>query len=300
MQTPKLSIFRIFTRAARPWMLAAVTLFYLLGLGTAVYLGELIRWQIAATGWGAAVFLMVSSFWLKAYFDRLADPLGKRSGENAPEQRLEPGLWLQMAVTALAAGAALTVALIFQGALSLTGWLVLGLAFALAFFYAVPPLRLSETAWGEMAQALLAANLIPALAFVLQVGEIHRLIAMLTFSLTAWTLAAFLALGLKDYARDLKWGRKTLLLTLGWQRGMVLHNVLIMSGYLLLVTASAVGLPWRLTWPVLLTLPLGLFEIWQVVQINNGAKPRWPLLDLTARGLVGISAYLLAISVWLG
>ena len=109
-----------------------------------------------------------------------------------------------------------------------------------------------------------------------------------------------LAFELQDYLPDIRQGKRTLLVRVGWQRGMWLHNLSIVVAYVLLGTALFEGLPWRITWPVLLTLPLGIFQIWQVNQIALGAKPRWQLLTGIGLALFALVAYLLAFGFWFG
>jgi 1,4-dihydroxy-2-naphthoate octaprenyltransferase len=143
-------------------------------------------------------------------------------------------------------------------------------------------------------------NLIPALAFLLQTGEFHRLLALLTFPLTFLYLATNLALNLGRYSDDIRQERKTMLTRLGWQRGMNLHNLLILIGFFVLGSAALVGLPWSLTWPGLLGLPFGVFQIVQMNMIAAGGKPRWRLLNVNAGSTLAVTAYFIALALWTG
>jgi 1,4-dihydroxy-2-naphthoate octaprenyltransferase len=124
------------------------------------------------------------------------------------------------------------------------------------------------------------------------------MLAMITFPITALYLAMLLALSLEGYASDEKYSRKTSMVRLGWQRGMNLHNLLILFGFMLFGLAAVLGLPWPLTWPGLLGLPLGLFQIWQMSSIAAGAKPHWRLLSLNAVATVVMTAYLVTFTLW--
>jgi len=177
---------------------------------------------------------------------------------------------------------------------------VLGLAFFLVFAYAVPPFRLVNAGYGELVMAVLLTTLVPALGYLLQAVDMSQLLGMLTFPITALYLAMVLALSLEPYYGDLKAGRQNLMIRLGWQRGMVLHNVLILVAYLLIGIGALIGMAWALTWPRLLTLPIGLFQFWQIWQIGNGAPPRWRLLRLTAIATFAITVYLQAFTLWVG
>jgi 1,4-dihydroxy-2-naphthoate octaprenyltransferase len=215
-------------------------------------------------------------------------------------QRFSRQYLLIISFTLLTAGAAFTVLLIAEGAIRFATFIILGIAFLLAFFYGVPPLRLAYNGYGELSEGIIYAGLIPAFAYLLQTGDLHRLLPMLSFPLLAFYLAMRLAHSLEHYARDQKLGRRPLILQIGWKPGMALHNVLILVGYLLLVASATFGMPWSLTWPGLLTLPLGLFQIFQMNQIAAGAKPGWRVLKLTAAATFALTAYLLALAIWTG
>jgi 1,4-dihydroxy-2-naphthoate octaprenyltransferase len=176
--------------------------------------------------------------------------------------------------------------------------IVMGLIFLGAFFYSVPPVRLVSSGYGELTTSIVVAVLVPALAFLLQVGELHRLVAMTTTPLVFLHLAMMLAFELPDYALDLKFEKLTLMVRLGWERGMTLHNLLILSAFVLLALALIFGLPTAVALPAFLILPLGLFQIWYMTRIAAGAKPHWNILGLMAVLLFGLTAYMLAFAFW--
>jgi 1,4-dihydroxy-2-naphthoate octaprenyltransferase len=299
------SPFSQFLHYSRPWYLLEGILFYALGVGIVHYLGHTIDWKIYFLGQACVTMLQLSSYYLTVYYDRLfptgPELIKRNSGKEDDDEsakELPRPVFQLTSLTTLTVGAVLTVLLLSNGAINIQGLIILGIAFLLAFFYAVPPLRLVYSGYGELSHAIFIANLVPAFAFLLQTGELHRFLPMLTFPLAALYLAMSLALSLKDYPVDLKNERKTLLVRMGWPHGMLLHNILIVIAYLLLFLAFVSGLPWGLTWPGLLTLPLAGFQIWQFIQINAGAKPHWGLLSLTAIGTLLLTAYLIAFTLW--
>jgi len=167
-----------------------------------------------------------------------------------------------------------------------------------ALFYSLPPVRLITRGYGELTISIIVANLVPALGFILQSGEFHRLLSMSTFPLTFLFLALNIAYELPNYASDLKNERQTLLIRLGWQKGMVLHNVLILTSFLMLGLAMVMGLPIAVSWQGFLALPLGLFQIWYLSKIEDGIKPQWSTFKLSATALFGLMAYLMAFAFW--
>ena len=316
------AMIRALTRAARPWSLAAGLLLYALGGGIARYLGNFIDWPVYFTGQAALTLLQLSGSFLREYFDRTTQPPFEQvvrrqtikkpqpadmpDGLETPEQPevveiLVPRLiFFQAAAVTLTTAAVMVVLLVVENRMHPVAVLFLALAILLVLLYAVPPFRLVYSGYGELAQALLLANLFPTLAFVFQVGEVHRLLAMLTFPLTLLYLATELARELRGYFADFKENRQTMLVRLGWQRGMSLHNALIAAAFVALAVAVISGLPWRLAYPAFLALPVGVFQIWQMNRIAAGSPPRWRVLDYTALASVGLMAYFMALALWIG
>jgi len=299
--------FQLLIRYTHPWLLLAGVVSYILGAGIARYLGFAVYGINFWGGMLAVVLLQLASYMLKLYYDlaEAAGPLrqiqkGVDDIDKITARRLSNSSVLFLAFTILAAGAAITVLLVSQGAMHFSGVLILGAAFLLAFFYGVPPFRLAYRGYGELSEAVLISSLFPALGYVIQTGELHRLLAMITFPLLALFLAMRLAQSLEHYARDQKLAHQTMMIALGWQRGMQFHNILILVGYLLLGIANIFGLAWPLTWPGFLTLPVGLFQIFQMSQIASGGKPSWRLLRVTSVATFGLTLYFLTLAIWTG
>ncbi len=302
MNQPQETFFTAFFRAARPLSLIAGILLYTLGGGIATYLGAAIEWQVYWIGQGAVTLLQLSSFFLREYFDRAAQPpfeTPSPTREDGEERRpVARVFFLQVALTSLTAGAVLTVLLFAGGNLNPVAFLFIGLAFVLGILYSIPPFRLVYSGYGELIISILITNLFPAFAYVLQAGELHRLLAMLTFPLTFLYLAAILAQSLPSYLEDVRLNRQTMMTRLGWQRGMSLHNFLIVAAYILLALSVLAGLPWQLAFPAFLALPVGVFQIWQINSIAGGGKPRWRLLTFTAMASIGFAAYFINLALW--
>lgn len=290
-----------FIRLSRPLYLIGVAVIYALGGGIAHYLGAIIRWDLYWLGQLWVSLLQLAVVYLAQYFDPLADlaRLGRPVlAEETGERWLPRRTAMAAALTCLALLASFTAVLLTRFRLPAEGYLLMGLGFAGAFFYAVPPLRLKETGYGELALAVLAGLLAPAFAFVLQEGALHRLVAMSAFPLVALILAMCLAFELRSYLVDLRLGRRTLLVRLGWENGMLLHNLLVLAAFLLLVIARSLGYPWFAALAGLLAFPVGVFQIWQIQRIGAGNKPNWNLLTTGALSLVGLQAYLVALAFW--
>jgi 1,4-dihydroxy-2-naphthoate octaprenyltransferase len=294
----------LFIRMSRPLFLLGGFLLYSLGAGIARYLGAQIDWGTYFLGQAVVTTLQLSAQYLNEYFDAPADQVNKNrtmfsggSGAVGPG-KISRNTVLLSAATALTVFAAFTVLLISREVFSPTIVLLLVVSFLGAFFYSTPPISLERTGYGELTTSFLVANLVPTFAFILQFGEFHRLVAMSTFPLTALHLAMMLEFEFPDYASDLKFEKNTLLVRMGWERAMLLHNILIASAYLLFALAAMFGLPLAIVLPALLPLPVGLLQIWQMRRIAAGAKPNWRNLTLTGIVLFVSEVYLLAFAFW--
>jgi 1,4-dihydroxy-2-naphthoate octaprenyltransferase len=286
------------SKYARFQLLLFSILMYFLGGGAARFLGETIEVPRFFLGMAFCVLVLFSSGLVKGYYDS-HEEFRQVTGEERSNLLTRQAL-LQAGLVSMGAATILIAVMIINRQIELLSAVLMLLLFVLGYFYSVPPVRLVQRGYGELLVAFSLANLIPAIAYTMQSGDLHRLLGMVTFPLTFILLAYQLANSLLPYASDLKNNKKTMMIVLGWQQGMNLHNLLVLGAYFTLGLAAIFGLPWSLTWPVLLTLPVGLFEIWQMIRIANGVKPAWRLMTFTSTMLVVLTAYLLTYTLWIG
>ena len=104
----------------------------------------------------------------------------------------------------------------------------------------------------------------------------------LSLPLLFFYLASQTCLQFETYGEDLKKGQQALLVSIGWERGMTLHHILVVLGYLGLGFYLYISGAWVIAWPVLLMMSVSLFEIWQLQRIAGGMRPNWGLLKATA------------------
>jgi 1,4-dihydroxy-2-naphthoate polyprenyltransferase len=291
-------------RLARPHFLLGGILLYALGVGIARYLGTPVNWGIYLLGQAWITLIQLSTHFFNEYFNAPADlDNPNRTFFTGGSGAIGPGkLSRQVAlwggIVCLTVAASFTVLLLQYAFLGPVTVLVMVLIFLGAFFYTMPPVRLEATGYGELTTSILVAILVPAFGLLLQYRELHQLLAMATFPLTSLHLAMLLAFELPDYANDLKYEKRTMLVRMGWEAGMRIHNIAIVAAYLILALAMFFGLPTQIALPALLTLPLGILQIWNMNRIAAGGRPNWGSLTLTALATFGLMAYLLAFSFW--
>jgi 1,4-dihydroxy-2-naphthoate octaprenyltransferase len=196
-------------RLSRPLNVIFAVLTYILGAGIARYLGISQDVAVFWLGLGGILLAQFSMGLLAEALRPLEQP--SENDENRPERVNLRNAALLVSLGALAAVAVIAILLSWQGALTPVTILFLGLSLLIVLAYAVPPLRLVDAGFGEFTLAVHIAMIAPALGFVLQQGEYHRLVGIISFPLTLLALAYFLILDFPSFAADEKYDRRTLL-----------------------------------------------------------------------------------------
>jgi len=289
---------RLFLRLSRAHFLLGGLLLFGLGASIARYLGVRVDTATYLLGQGLVTSIQAMTHFLNEYFDERADEQNDTrtlfsGGSGAVgEGKLPRRVALQAALVTLALIAIFTSLLLRRGEISLLAWSLALLGFAGAFFYAAPPLRLIGSGYGELVASVVVAGLVPAFAFALFTGRLHRLLVMSAAPLIALHFAMIIALELPDYACDMKFGKRTLMVRLGWQAAMRMHDTAILLAVLLLLLAYLNGLPSRVALGSLIALPLALAQIWQMNRIRLGYPARWRVFTAGAVALFGLTLYL--------
>jgi 1,4-dihydroxy-2-naphthoate octaprenyltransferase len=287
---------RLVLSIIKPINLLLTGLAYLLGISVAKYLGITINPTASILGGFFVVFVLSASSVLEIYFS----PAYRYPPSVAtPEERVvfrRFSLYLSVGLLALA-----TVSFFFLfalGRLTVLGVSIVSLYLVIALVNAVPPVRLVDRGFGELAMALLISGFSVLFGFALQAMVSYRLVLYLGFPLVFIALAYLLSLDFPSYAADQKFGHQSLLVRLTWQRAVPVHNLLLIISYLLFAAAPLLGIPYRLVWPTLLTLPMAIYQMLILRNITLGMKPNWTILTINATALIGIVTYLLMFTFW--
>jgi 1,4-dihydroxy-2-naphthoate octaprenyltransferase len=293
-----------FLQITRPLNLLGGMLLYALGAGIAHYSGIKIEWVYYLLGQAWVSVLQFSAHLLNEYYNYEMNHANvNRAQFKDRDDAVQPDLvskrnLLIVTFTCLAVLASLTV-MTLVNQFPPSAYLLMAVGFMSAFFYSARPIQLEASGYGELTISILLAFLVPAFANLLQVGEIQRLILVTSFPLTLLHLALLLTFELANYANDIKFGKRTLMVRMGWQTGMNLHNALILGAYLTILAASFAGLPRILAFASLLSLPIGLYQIWQMRRIAAGGHPNWRALTVNGIATFGVTAYLLTFTCWI-
>ena len=291
-------IFKTILNAVKPFRLISLIVMYALGAGIVQYVEHIRTWTGCIQG-GLLLLMVGLSLDLLALLHTLSD-----------HQRFPEGMSLNVVkrtrlVAALTAASFLTIAttifiswvvecLLWQGlGFLLSAFIAAGVAYYLSrVMDALRPFQI-------FIEAIFFIVTPPALAFFLQSHESHRLLTMAVIGLIPTFLAFRLLVQLKQSPDDLHYGRKTIVTEIGWEKAMVLHNAMILLSYLLMALCAILGFPWFLLWPVFLTLPIGLLEIWLMERVRLGKKPLWRVMQVASASVFFIPIYLLGFAFWI-
>lgn len=191
----------------------------------------------------------------------------------------------------------LLVLLFIRGVLTGAGWLFLLIIGLICILRPniIPGIKL--VAYHEVIDAVLIVGIIPTFAFNLISSELHPFLILINLPLFFIFLGTQIALSYPQYSEELTKYPPSLLVQIGWQRGISFHDILVIIGFLNLAVSGLIGLPWVLLWPTMVVSLIGILEIIQLHRIGEGEKPNWILLKLVAHGLFGLSIYTMIFSL---
>ena len=280
---------------------------YLMGLGIHHYLIGAIKWPVALLGLLLMIALILSRSYLEAFF-RFPEPFPSMDISRIDQdgdlklietRDLPKHVLLQMALASLGLGAIITIILLVMQAIAVPLFIILSLSLALILLEALPPVQLGKKGFSELIEAFLIANTIPATAFLLQNAAMHNLTFMVTLPLTFVYLSLEIASSFEYYTFDQKHTTGSFLSVLGWQRGIVIHNLSLILPFLLYAAFLFLGFPWRLAWPVFLALPFAALQVLQIIRIGEGGKPNWRLFRVNSIATFLLMVYLISFTLWI-
>jgi 1,4-dihydroxy-2-naphthoate octaprenyltransferase len=287
----------------RPVHIMTLFVLYLTGVGFARYLGEQIDLTVTLIG---LAWILTISLGLNYLGDHFQSPFDAGLYlDDGPKESQKPDgnadvdhQRLFYSVGFLAMAAVLTVILVVIGSLSLTAGSLVFSYFLIYSILVIPGLELGSSGIGEFLVSVVLVVLPPAVGYALQTGSFHRFIYLGIFPLYPIHLAMILVFRLRSYPYDIRAQHKTLLVRIGWVRAVFIHNLLILSGFLLFGAAILFGMPSRMVFPVFFVLPVAGYLIWYLARLEDGMPVRWPLILLLSLVTFFLPVYLITYTAW--
>lgn len=276
---------------------AEAVVLFILGLGVAHYLGYALDWELSFLALGWTILLQLSGIFLRQSAAPSVNVSNKQTSNNgiSNSKLSQPFL---LAIALLASLSSLTVLFLAKGFITEQILFIMFAGVVGMVFLSISPLKDTLNGFHEVLLSILMTFFIPLFGFESQSRDIHRLILMIALPLFSLRMSAILTYELSTYASDLKTLNPTLLLRIGWQNGMFLHNALILFGFLLIALAVIFGLPIPIALPSMSVLLLGILQIWNMRKISEGKKPNWLALIIGDFSIYLLVIYFLAYSFW--
>ncbi|MCB0100458.1 MAG: hypothetical protein KDD74_00315 [Anaerolineales bacterium] len=284
-------------KLTRPLHLLLAVLTYLLGASIPAYLGKPFQLVPFLLGLTITMLAQISMSYMREVFRPHNEPLIEGETPQKKETLRNNLLYISIGMVGTIALIAFLIYVNFTPVLQT--FFFLFSSFILVLAYSIPPLHFVNRGFGELILAVHIAYIIPSIAFLLQAGEMSRLLTALLLPLTTLALAYFLILNFTTFPEDQKYERGTLLRRLTWERAVPLHHSLIVFTYLTFALAPLFGFSLNLIAPAFLTLPFAIFQIYQLQAISNGNPPNWKLLTATALAVFGLTIYFLTLTFWI-
>ncbi len=275
---------------------------YFLGIGLAHYLGFPQKLDVLWNGLILLIAFQTGCIFLGKYFELYFSPSSyyheeKSSSINNQQEKNIRILYLLIGVAFFAVCLIPVFTLLFNGLLRIMNLVIIVFTLFIIGVVEIFPTQVSGGGLLEFLQALYFANLIPLIAFSLQSNFVHRLLFFLTFPMFFLYFAYFIVSSLPNVEKKIGTKDRSLIFRIGPILSLRIHNLLVLLAYLTLLSGSVFDVPWKLIWPVLITLPIGLIQIWQVNLILRGHKPGFTPLIFTAITTTGFATYFMMLSL---
>lgn len=291
-------------RLSRPVFLAGGFIAFALGALVARYAGHSLDLGLYAVGQFLVTSIQLMAQYLNEYWDVEADRLntsrtsltggsGMVSGGIVPRETA-----MRAAKVCIVLVTAAVAVLVVQFRLGPLVWAVIAAGFFLAFFYSSPPLRLESTGLGELTASVEVAGLLPMFSYLLFAGRLDSLILLVIAPLAAFHYAMLIVFDMPDTPSDLAGGKKTLLVRIGRDRGMEMHNALIVTGFAVAAAASLGGLPIDAAWSLVPIVPLAAYQVFEVNRARSGGDVQFQRLTIGAAALFAAATIVMAVSFW--
>ena len=239
-----------FVKLSRPHFLLGGALLFALGSTAA---GD-ISWFEYALGQAMVTSMQVTAHFVNEYADREVDrAVDQRTMFSGGSGVLASGD-LEPEVALRAAWASTTIGMILAAAVAVGSPLAAGvglIALAVSWGYSMPPIRLLETGWGELATSLVVVVAVPVIGWAVQDAPATVALWWAIGILLPVHMAMMLAFELPDLVSDAATGKRVLGVRLGVARsGRLIAIMLVLAAVIAVVGVAAGGIAAGAMWAV--------------------------------------------------
>jgi 1,4-dihydroxy-2-naphthoate octaprenyltransferase len=210
----------------------------------------------------AVLLLQVGAHLVNDYYDHIrgidtSNPLGP--GGLIQQASINPSRVLSLGLIALGLGTALGILVAVSANLLFLVFLLIGVLSA--YFYSATSRALSSLPLGELISFLIFGPLLVLAAYMVQTGQVNRMVLLYSLPLGLLAAAAILSNDMRDLESDSQAGKRTLAYILGFKLSRVLYVLLLLGAYAPIVALAMPRHAPHLLLIVLWTLPLAIVAL---------------------------------------
>lgn len=221
----------------------------------------------------AVLLLQIGAHLVNDYHDHIrgidtSNPLGP--GGLIQQALINPSRVLSLGLIALGLGTALGILVAVSANLLFLVFLLIGVLSA--YFYSATSRALSSLSLGELLSFLIFGPLLVLAAYMVQTGQVNRMVLLYSLPLGLLAAAAILSNDMRDLESDSQAGKHTLAYILGFKLSRVLYVLLLLGAYAPIVALAVPRHAPHLLLIVLWTLPLVIVALSGVIrtQVSTG------------------------------
>ena len=295
-----MNIYRNWVLASRPWSFTMTAISVSVGSALAAIDGDF-RWSFYLLALIAGMLMHAATNLINDYYDVKSgvDFKGVSTGIYRPHPLLEGKLTpRQVLIEACLLYFVATIIGLYLAANS--GWLLVAIGLIGVFAsitYTAPPFKYKYVALGELSVFLMWGPLMVTGSYFIQRQVISARALLISIPFGILVALVLLANNIRDISHDRSQGIRTLPIIIGERNGLRLYSILIISAYAAIVGMSIAGPLYLWTLIVVLSMPLALKLIRQMMKkIPADADAQTAKLD-TAFGLLLVVSLVLEVLV---
>jgi len=288
----------VLKRSLKPFRWISLMTTYGLGAGLVQYVREVRQWSLFFEGLLFLLLVAISLELLRLLND-LTSPLHWPEGADfAGIKQIRVVIVILIAILMTSATAIFLGWMVKKVMSQSLAFLVLGF-FLVGILYFLTKNNRTFRSSQLIIESILFVIIPPAIAFFIQSNDFHRFLPLVVIGLVPAYLAYRILEQITRFGEDQMLDRMTFVTQLGWEKAMTFHNGLILLTFFLFALITLFRFPWFLVWPVFLSLPIGLLEIWLMERIRRGAKPFWRVMKFASALVFFLPIYLIGFTFWI-
>ncbi len=271
------------------WDLLVISLFsFSLGITFVFRTGKQVSWMASLNALSCIIFVLIGYFLVKKYVPKQEVIQNDKKKQN--KYLISSFVSLSLSLLNYA------IWIISTDRFHLSSLVFLILMISVVLCYALEFANIGIKGLKELGMAFLTSVLIPGFSYSYYGERFSLEFIGIFLSMSLLILSHFIIRRLKFYDPQKDSRGLNFLDIVGWKKGLQLHHVILLCGYLFALVFSLIISGWYAFWPLFTSLPFAISVIVLSLGIEQGKKPNWKVLHAVSLATVTVSLYMLTIT----